>query len=129
MANTKQLTVLQGGASDPEVVVHLHLISDGSQETNYVVFDNSTLVNNVAKGRLMEVWFDGKISGVARLNWDQTTPFKAVSLKANTDNYVDFRCIGGIANPNGSGATGDLTLTTTGLASADEFFLIVRIRQ
>ena len=133
MANTYQpvggpATTLTGGANG-DVYVHLHVISDGTQMTNFVFYDNSTLKNNVAAGSLLEVWVSGKITGTIRLNWDQTTPFKICSLSTNVAEHIDFSCFGGIKNPNGTGATGDITITSIGLAAADEFEVIARVKQ
>ncbi len=120
-------TVLSGGTNG-DVWIHLHVISDGTQMSNYVFYDNSTLVNNVLRGTLKEVRIGGKITGTVRLNWDQTTPFKICSLNTNTDCH-DFTEFGGVHNPGATGATGDITLTSVGLASGDEFHIIARVSQ
>lgn len=131
MANTYQpssaATVLLGGTTG-DIYVHLHVISDGTEMTNYVFYDNSALAANVLKGSLKEVWVSGVFTGPIRLNWDRTTPFKIATLSQN-NNYYDFSKYGGIRNPGGTGATGDLTITTTTLASGDEFHIIARIGQ
>ncbi len=131
MANTTVITHLRGPGAlkDGLHVIHIHLISDGTNESNLVAFDNgdSSGPNNVLKGILMGVKGNGKCTGAVRLAWDQTTDFKAVSFNPAVGN-LDLCDIGGIANPGGAGATGDLLLTTTGLASGDEFVLLIYIQ-
>lgn len=130
MSNSKTNVLLQGGGvNDKYAIIKFTLISDGTQETNTIIYQNSTYIKNVAKGNLMEVWCLGNGAGVARLNWDQSTPAIACSLSIASCRHQNFRSFGGIHNPNGSGATGNLTLTTTGLAAASEFTLILVIAQ
>ena len=71
MANTVTQRTLFGGGSSRKVVRLIHIVSDGSEETDLVIYDNSTLVNNVAKGavRRVEAWGN---SCTCRLEWDQT---------------------------------------------------------
>jgi len=129
MPNTVVQTTLHGDATSRELTRLIHIISDGSEETNLVIYDNSAIIGNVAKGSLLSVKAHGlSPAGVCRLNWDQTTVFKAVSF--NPMNGVDlcFEEFGGIKNPAGTGATGDLTLTTLGLAAGDEFFILITVR-
>lgn len=132
MANTVVITHLKGpGANmNGEHVMHVHLISDGSNQTNTVIFDNNDAgygINNVNAGTILEVRGGGKCSGAIRLSWDQGTDFKALSYNVQ-DGHRCFRDIGGIQNPAGSGAVGDVLLTTTGLASGDEFDLMVTVK-
>lgn len=131
--NTKLLTVLKhpGSGHVGERIMHLHLISDGTQETNYVVFDNNDStygINNVLAGTIMDIRGGGKCSGTIRLAWDQGTDFNALSWNMQGENYRCFRDFGGIKNPGASGATGDVLLTSIGLASGDEFDLIITVK-
>lgn len=128
MANTKVSTVF-GSGSDKNILIHLHIISDGSEETALVVYDNSALVANVAKGRLVKAEAHGS-DCILRLAWDQTTDYTVISMNPINGPVVDFKekSRAGI-NPNGAGATGDLLLTTAGLDAGDEVSLFLLIDQ
>lgn len=128
MPNTVTQRTLLGSGSDKTIVRSIHVLSDGSEETDLVVYDNSAFVANTTKGRLVEVWASGS-DCIARLEWDQDTDSPAFSLNPSNGGYWDFRSFGGIDNPAGTGATGDLVLTTSGLDSGDELHLIVKISQ
>lgn len=128
MANTISERTLLGAGADKTIVRLIHIASDGTEEADLIVYDNSNFVNNVSKGVLEEVWLSGNDS-VARLEWDQTTNSPAFTGNPSTGGYWDFRSFGGIGNPGAAGATGDLLLTTTSLDPGDELMLIIKIRQ
>lgn len=128
MANTVTQRTLLGGANSKNVVHLITIVSDGSEETDLVVYDNSAFINNVNKGNLMAVRASGS-DCVCRLEWDQTTDSPAVSLNPAHDQHMCFKSFGGIKNPKGTGATGDLLLTTSGLDAGDEVTLILEIAQ
>jgi adhesin HecA-like repeat protein len=128
MANTITQTTLLGGGADKNIVRRIHIISDGSEETDLVIYDNSTLVNNVLKGRIDYIYAMGN-DCVCRFEWDATTDVPACSVNPATHTYTDFRQFGGLNNPGGTGATGDLLLTTNTLDAGDEVTLIIGISQ
>lgn len=128
MANTITQRTLLGGAKDRYVVRQINIISDGSQETNTVVFDNSAFANDVSRGRVMKIESSGS-SCVCRLAWDQTTDVTIASFDPVNSQSVCFKKEGGNANPNGAGATGDILLSTTGLDSGDEVTIIITVKQ
>lgn len=128
MPNTVTQRTLVGSGSDKTIVKLIQIVSDGSEETDLVVYDNSAFVANVTKGRVTEVWASGSTC-VARLEWDQDTDSPVMSIDPSNGGYWDFRSFGGIDNPGGAGATGDLVLTTQGLDNLDELTLIIKIAQ
>ena len=128
MANTVTQRTIMGAGSDKNIIRSVHIVSDGSEETDLVIYDNSAFVADVSKGNLKQVWLSGN-AATLRLEWDQTTDSPAFAGGPENGNYWDFRGFGGIPNPNGTGATGDLVLTTAGLDSGDEVFLIIHISQ
>lgn len=128
MANTVTQTTLVGSGSDKNIVRRINIISDGSEETNTVVFACASFGANTAKGRIDQLECIGS-DAVCRLSWDQTTDSVAVSVNPAADNYIDFRPYGGLKNPNGSGATGDLLLNTANLDAGDEVTLVIHINQ
>ena len=128
MVNTVTQRTVLGGGSDKNIIRSIHILSDGTEETDLVIYDNSTLIADTAKGSLMQVWLSGNASTL-RLEWDQSTDSPAFAGGPDNGNHWDFRGFGGITNPNGTGATGDLVLTTAGLDSGDEVFLVIHISQ
>ena len=128
MANTVVQRTLAGAGKSHTVVNMVHIISDGSEETDLVVYDNSTLCNDVSKGSLVKIQVSGN-SCTCRLEWDQTTDSPVISFDPINNPDLDFSAFGGIRNPNGTGATGDLLLTTANLDAGDEVTIIMTIRQ
>jgi hypothetical protein len=128
MANTIVQRTLVGGGKEKNIIREIALSSDGTQETNLVVYDNSTLVNNVLKGRLMRVEASGS-DCLVTLSWDQTTDVVACSFNPMDNPQIDFTYLGGVKNPGAAGATGDLLLTTVGLASTERFTIFLHITQ
>lgn len=128
MPNTIQSRTLVGGGASKILVLHRQLTSDGSEETNYVIYDNSAFVNDVSKGNLMSITAMGA-SCQLTFSWDQTTDSKAVSINPINSPHKCFKSIGGIGNPGGTGATGDLLLSTADLDAGDEVTIILEIYQ
>ncbi len=128
MVNTVTQRTLLGEASSKNVVRLIHIVSDGSEETDLVIYDNSTLVNDVAKGNLVRVIASGS-DAVLRLEWDQTADSPAISINPVNSPDLCFKHFGGIGNPGDAGATGDLVLTTASLDAGDEVTLIIEITQ
>lgn len=129
MANSVTQTTLVGSGSDKRIVRRIHIVSDGSEETDLVVYDNSTFINDVNKGRLDYIYCMGD-SATLRLEWDAGTDVPIISVNSSNDNFYDFLTkFGGFSNPGGSGATGDILLTTANLDSGDEVTLILGISQ
>lgn len=128
MPNTIVQRTLSGSGSDKNVIRLINIVSDGSEETDLVIYDNSTLVNDVSKGRLVSLMVSGS-SCQGLLEWDQTTDSPAFTFDPANGNSWDFSSFGGISNPNGTGATGDLLLTTTNLDAGDVLSIIIKICQ
>lgn len=131
--NTKTTTTILN--SYRRVIVYFTLKSDGTQETNAVVYDSSAQataqggVTDPLKCKIRKVWMTcSGAAVVAKLNWDATTPVVAVALPyQNSELYHDFTCFDGLINQGGSGITGDITLTTTGLASGDSLTIVLEV--
>lgn len=128
MANTVTQRTLTGGGSAKTIVRSIHIVSDGTEESDLVVYDNSAFIADTSKGNLEQIYASGD-SCIARLEWDQTADSPIISLDPSNGVHFDFRQFGGIANPAGSGATGDIVLTTVDLHAGDEITLILVINQ
>lgn len=128
LANTVTQRTISGSGTNKNIIRTIHIVSDGSEETDLVVYDNSAFVADTSKGRLCKVWMSGS-DAIVRLEWDQDTDSPAFSGNPSNGGEWDFTCFGGIPNPNGTGATGDLLLTTLSLDAGDEVFIVIHIAQ
>lgn len=129
MANTLTLKTLHGDSASKRVVRELTLASDGTEVTDSIIYDNSAFIASTGVGKLMQVWVSGSFTGSVFLEWDQTTDEAIFAFGQNDTGHYDFRSFGGIKNPAGSGATGDLTITSRALANLDDLTVIVDIDQ
>ena len=128
MTNTVTQRTLVGGGAERNIYRLITIVSDGSEEADLLVYDNSAFMNNVSEGILAQVWLSGS-DCVVRLEWDQDTDSPAFAGTPSSGGYWDFRGLGGISNPGSTGATGDLLLTTSGLDSGDEVCMVIHIVQ
>lgn len=128
MANTVTQRTLFGANNSRMVYRLITIVSDGSEETDLVIYDNSTLVNDTSKGNLREIMVSGS-SCQLQFEWDQTTDSPVFVCDPANSPTFDFSKFGGISNPNGTGATGDLLLTTTNLDAGDVVSIIIGIDQ
>lgn len=128
MPNTITQRTLFGGGSSRMVIRSIHIVSDGSEETDLVIYDNSTFFNDVTKGSLVKIKASGS-SCTCRLEWDQTTDAPIISFDPINNPDFNFSSFAGISNPNGSGATGDIVLTTANLDAGDEVTIFIYVKQ
>lgn len=122
-----------------EIVVHLTNVSDGSGESAVVKIDKSTLTDNsatpVEPDSLDILTVRWSIQGFTsvRIIWDHSTD--QVGLVLSGSGYDDFRgdfpnrAIKGLADPRGSGDTGDILLTTNGGVSGSTYDITLRCRK
>ncbi len=129
MPNTVTQRTVYGDATTREVVRLITIVSDGSEESDLVIYDNSALVADVTKGSVMEIAVSGSSGCQLLFEWDQTTDSPIAALDPGASPHMDFRCFGGIYNPGGTGATGDVVLTTTNLDSGDVVTILIMVRQ
>lgn len=128
MANTITQQTVYGSATSKLVVRAIHISSDGSEETDLILYDNSAFINDVSKGSLMKVIVIGSAANFT-LKWDQTTDSTICLVNVPQALQLDFSDFGGIHNPNGTGATGDLLLSTANLDNGDLVSMFLYIRQ
>jgi hypothetical protein len=128
MANTVTQRTLVGSGKDKTIVRLINIVSDGTEESDLVIYDNSALVADTSKGRLTELMVSGS-SCQLQFEWDQTTDSPAFTCDPANGTHWCFESFGGISNPNGTGATGDLLLTTTNLDAGDVVSIIIKIAQ
>ena len=128
MANTVTQKTLTGAGSDTYIKRHIHISSDGTEESDLVIFDNSAFCADTSKGRLVCIKAWGA-SAELTFEWDQSTD--AEIIRINPDGPIDVKLgsIGNASNPNGSGATGDILLSTANLDSGDIVDIIIVVQQ
>lgn len=140
MANTITNAAISRGRT---IVKYVTLVSDGSEETDYVVYDSSAeaavSTNDGVRVdplncRIMKV--EGCLTVLDEtavdiscyLEWDASTDVTAFTIPKNRPFKFCFEEEGGLVNQGGSGKTGDITMTTTGLESGDRLFLVIHVQ-
>lgn len=112
------------------LVVKVHIASDGSEETDYIAIDASTYSPAFTNERLVKL--DVMTSAAALqgvLEWDATTDVAICALSPGRSYQLCWEEIGGLPNNAGTGVTGDILLTTLGLAAGDALTLIFYIKK
>lgn len=115
---TKQ-TILDGSRL---LIVNIHIDGDAAGDlAAYVLVDASAYSPAFTNCRIRAI--HSNLNGfTAELLWDATTDVHAISLADYEATYGYEDLIGrtdGIPNSGGAGRTGDILLTTTGLAAGD----------
>jgi len=130
MPNTITQRTLYGDASTKRVIRSIHIISDGSEETGLIIYNNSDFIADVTKGKVSAIHTSGSYGGSLRIEFDATTntPITSMGLGDNAGTH-SYEHLGGISNPGGAGVTGDIVLTTTKLADLDELHIILEVEQ
>lgn len=139
MANT--ITTKTILATKARIILYVTLASDGTNETNTVIYDSSVQaaalvppISDPLTSTILRVRAYASTASTARvvLRWDATTPILALSIPTGQEAIEqDFQhSIGGLPNlaKGNTGVTGDITLTTTGLASGDSIDLVLEVR-
>lgn len=133
MANT--ITNTRILANQHRVIQYICIDSDGTEETDLVVYDSSAVATAIGISDPLDSTIvsirsvSNSAAGVVHLEFDASTDVLAMALPfGGFDMDLDFSDIGGLANTSGTGITGDITLTTTGLASGDKIVIILEVR-
>ena len=131
MANavTQKILIDGGTMVGSHVIKQIVIVSDGSEETDLVIYDNSAHVADVLKGIVRRVKATGSSACQCILEWDQTTDSVVCAFEPGAGVDIDYRHVGGIKNPGAVGATGDLLLTTTNLDAGDVITIEIEIGQ
>lgn len=127
MANTVDVNYVVDGSK--RVIAHVYLASDGvaGELVDEVIVDASALTpvpNNLILHKI-----EGIFSGFSgALEWDQTTDAGIMPIPDSKGIDFHFGKFGGLPNPQGTGTTGDMLLTTTGFTAAgDTGFLVIEL--
>ena len=133
MANTNTLSTLM--TSPGNVLRYINIDSDGTEETDLVVYDSSVIatalgLTDTLMCHILSIYATVSAAATARveLRFDATTDVLALDIPVGQVVDKNFRYVGGLENRGGSGITGDITLTTTGLESGDNITLILEVK-
>lgn len=124
MVNSILKQTLVDGARN--LVIHVFITGDGSgDETATLLVDVSTFGG--APGSVKLNYFSSDLTGFsANLLWDATTDVPFLDLIEGYA-YGEYRPTGGLINNSGTGKTGDILITTTGLGSGDKGHLTLEM--
>jgi hypothetical protein len=132
MANTVTNTRLVIGRT--KVVQYISISSDGTEETDLVIYDSSAVATALGVTDPLNCLIDkiiyssNSLAGVVHLDYDATTDVLAWALPAYSGaSKYDFKAFGGLRNTGAVGRTGDILLTTLGLAPGDSVTLVVTV--
>ena len=114
-----------------KAAIKLTNVSDGTGESAVVKVDVSTLVgpDGTAPTYTTVERIEGTVQGFTsvRLFFDATTDDELAVLGTGF-NYQDFTDFGGFVDPQSTGTTGDIVLTTAGGASGSTYDIIITFR-
>jgi hypothetical protein len=134
MANTVTSKTIISGSR--EAVIYVTIASDGTEETDLVVYDSSAVATLVGETDPLDCTLLGVYASIsaattarAFLEWDATTDVLALPLPVQNPTKANFRSVGGLPNQGGTGITGDITLTTTGLEAGDSLVLVLHVKR
>jgi hypothetical protein len=134
MANT--ITNTRTIVGRKKVVQYITLLSDATQETGTVIYDSSAVatligVTDPLKCTIRDIRYIASGAATkAHLLFDAGTDVVAISLPYSAGGAsmkMDFKDIGGLKNTAGANITGDILLTTTGLAAGDTITIVLTI--
>lgn len=129
MADTVNSEVLNNG--DRSYTIHLQGVSDGTGESAVTKIDISTLTFSNGQVptmlKLLEVEYDIQGFSSVQLLWDATTDDEIVTLAGN--GYKNFEDVSAKPDPQSTGYTGDVKLTSNGAASGATYDIIARFKK
>lgn len=130
MADTVQTNVIFDGSR--RRIVQLLNSSDATGESAVVKVDVSALTGPdgtaPSKVSIQEVEYDIQGFSAVLLYFDATTDDEALYLPAGSG-VKDFTNIGGLHDPQSTGTTGDIVLTTVGAAVGATYDIILHVKK
>lgn len=110
-----------------DFIAIIQIIGDAAGDvTGSTVIDVASLTGKPSKFKIKSINYN-LVGFAAVLNWDATSPVQAVALP-QYDNFTDFFNDSGIPldNNGGSGVTGKLLISTSGLAAKTWGTIIIK---
>ena len=122
MSNTFASRIVHDEGS--EIVFHVTIIGDGSGElTSQLATVSTGLCGTSNTIKSVQACLSGFSLG---LYFDASTDILACQIPSDSYVELDFMHVG-IYNNAGSGKTGDINITTSGLGNGDSGFLLIRV--
>jgi hypothetical protein len=128
MADAVDTQVVFSGAR--RRAIRLTNISDGTGESAVVKVDISALTgpDGTVPTKTVVEWIEYDIQGFTsvRLDWDATTDDEIAVLSGQ--GILDWTAYGGLTDPQSTGATGDIVLTTAGASATATYTITLGLR-
>ena len=124
MANTLTVQDIINGSST--LVVKVSIVGDGSGEESATLLLDASAYG--CSGFTLVKMCAQLVGFSAQLLWDATTDVHLISI-SEYDADCDFTEVGGIPSNAGTGATGDINITTTGLGAADNGHIALHLKK
>ncbi len=127
MANTIAEHVITDG--ERNTLVKYTIVGDGSgEESDTILVDKSTFSGAFTDFRIDSVVaVQNGFSSI--LSWDATANVLAIAIPDQDTNFCIRDGAGGIPNNSGTGKTGDILISTTGLGAGDKGHIILGLRK
>ncbi len=116
------------------VTQYVTIASDGTEETDLVIYDSSAVatalgITDPLKCTILDVFYTtSSVLGVVHLEFEATADVLALAMpQGGATLDKNFESIGGLKNTAGTGITGDVSLTTTGLVAGDSISLTIEV--
>ena len=125
MANTITAQTIIDGPRN--LVIKTYLVGDGTpaQESDTILVNVSDFVDSLGatltRVKIMKIESATAGGWSVQLAWDATTNVPIVNIAGDVSDFDrDYSSFGGLINNAGTGITGDILWTTTGIGANDE---------
>jgi len=125
MAGTLTVQKIMDGSRN---VIIKGFIAGDADLSDVKFYDASAYVNGTIDISLMKVIYEFNGLG-AQLIWDADTDVPFLTLGTNQSDTLNFRDTGSLYNNAGTGKTGDILITTTGMAAGDTGTITLYIKK
>lgn len=134
MVNVVTNTRIITDTTSNKVTQYVTIASDGSEEADVLVYDSSAVaaalgITDPLDCTILNVWYTtNSVLAVVHLDFEATADVLALALpQGGAVLDKNFEAIGGLKNTAGTGITGDVSLTTTGLVAGDGISLTLEV--
>ena len=133
MANT--INIAYNTTGNRKTVIYYTLLSDGSNQTASAVYTSATActtlgITDTKNSAIVAIHaLSNSASAVIHLLWKASSNVLAFTVpRTGAQVDMDFNDIGGLQNTSTTGKTGDILITTTGLASGESITLVLEVK-
>lgn len=120
-------TYLNASSGNGAGIIIVKAFINGTGDDSTTLIDASSYTNSPEDLKIMKITYC--LNGFsAYLRWNADTPVNIISLATDHPSEMNFHDIGGLINNGGTGVNGDILITTTGLASPDNGFILIYMK-